>query len=198
MAEKVPTLVQGELFSAEQAEGATRGYRGTIAAKVAGITYRQLDYWARKRIVEPSIKASHGSGSRRLYSFKDVVILAVLKRLLDAGVNLVNATSTVAYLERRTVSQLEHVTVVCDGDQVSECSGPDQVFALMQSGRAVFAISVGAIWHRMDLELQTCDHVDLTTGQLTPGLPERPIDELTAMRLRQRLEHQHERRQRAA
>ena len=127
-----------------------------------------------------------------------MVILAVLKRLLDAGVNLVNATSTVAYLERRTVSQLEHVTVVCDGDQVSECSGPDQVFALMQSGRAVFAISVGAIWHRMDLELQTCDHVDLTTGQLTPGLPERPIDELTAMRLRQRLEHQHERRQRAA
>ena len=198
MAEEVPTLVQGELFSAEQAEGLTRGYRGTVAAKVAGITYRQLDYWARKRIVEPSIKASHGSGSRRLYSFKDVVILAVLKRLLDAGVNLVNATSTVAYLERRTVSQLEHVTVVCDGDQVVECSSPDQVFTLMQSGRAVFAISIGAIWHRMDLELQTCDHVDLTTGQLTPGLPERPVDELTAMRLRQRLEHQHERRQRAA
>ena len=198
MAEEVPTLVQGELFSPELAEGTTRGYRGSVAAKVAGITYRQLDYWARKRIVEPSIKASHGSGSRRLYSFKDVVILAVLKRLLDAGVNLVNATSTVAYLERRTVGQLEHVTVVCDGNQVTECSGPDQVFALMQSGRAVFAISVGAIWHRMDLELQTCDHVDLTTGQLTPGLPERPIDELTAMRLRQRLEHQHEQRQRAA
>ena len=198
MAEEAPMLVQGELFSPEQAEGTTRGYRGTAAAKVAGITYRQLDYWARKRIVEPSIKASHGSGSRRLYSFKDVVILAVLKRLLDAGVNLVNATSTVAYLERRTVGQLEHVTVVCDGDEVTECSSPDQVFALMQSGRAVFAISVGAIWHRMDLELQTCDHVDLTTGQLTPGLPERPIDELTAMRLRQRLEHQHEQRQRAA
>ena len=198
MAGEMPTLVQGELFSPEQAEGTTRGYRGTVAAQVAGITYRQLDYWARKRIVEPSIKASHGSGSRRLYSFKDVVILAVLKRLLDAGVNLVNATNTVNYLERRTVGQLEHVTVVCDGDQVTECSGPDQVFALMQSGRAVFAISVGAIWHRMDLELQTCDHVDLTTGQLTPGLPERPIDELTAMRLRQRLEQQHEQRQRAA
>ena len=198
MAGEMPTLVQGELFSPEQAEGTTRGYRGTVAAKVAGITYRQLDYWARKRIVEPSIKASHGSGSRRLYSFKDVVILAVLKRLLDAGVNLVNATNTVNYLERRTVGQLEHVTVVCDGDQVTECSGPDQVFALMQSGRAVFAISVGAIWHRIDLELQTCDHVDLTTGQLTPSLPERPIDELTAMRLRQRLEQQHEQRQRAA
>ena len=54
---------------------------GTVASKVAGITYRQLDYWARKQIVEPSITPSHGSGSRRLYSFKDVVILAVSKRI---------------------------------------------------------------------------------------------------------------------
>ena len=80
--------VQGELFATEDAEDTRRGYRGTVASKVAGITYRQLDYWARKQIVEPSITPSHGSGSRRLYSFKDVVILAVSKRLLDAGVNL--------------------------------------------------------------------------------------------------------------
>lgn len=190
-------LVQGALFTPEQAEGVTRGYGGTVAAKVAGITYRQLDYWARKRIVEPSIKSSHGSGSRRLYSFKDVVILAVLKRLLDAGVNLVNATATVAYLTRRTTAQLEDVTVVCDGDQVIECNGPDQVFALMKSGRAVFAISVGAIWHRMDVDLETCDHVDLESGQVRSGLPDRPIDELTAMRLRKRLELQHRQRQEA-
>ena len=79
--------VQGELFVDEGARRPTRGYRGTVASKVAGITYRQLDYWARKQIVEPSITPSHGSGSRRLYSFKDVVILAVSKKLLDAGVN---------------------------------------------------------------------------------------------------------------
>lgn len=189
--------VQGELFTPEQAEGITRGYRGTVAAKVAGITYRQLDYWARKRIVEPSIKSSHGSGSRRLYSFKDVVILAVLKRLLDAGVNLVNATATVNYLSRRTITQLEDVTVVCDGDQVIECSGPDQVFSLMKSGRAVFAISVGAIWRRMEADLEACDHVDLESGQIRSGVPNRPIDELTAMRMRKRLELQHRQRQQA-
>lgn len=78
--------VQGELFVDEGARRPTRGYRGTVASKVAGITYRQLDYWARKQIVEPSITPSHGSGSRRLYSFKDVVILAVSKKLLDAEI----------------------------------------------------------------------------------------------------------------
>ena len=70
--------------------------------KVAGITYRQLDYWARKQIVEPSITPSHGSGSRRLYSFKDVVILAVSKRLLDAGINLQNVTTAIGFLAQRT------------------------------------------------------------------------------------------------
>ena len=73
--------IQGELFANADSEEIKRGYRGTVASKVAGITYRQLDYWARKQIVEPSITPSHGSGSRRLYSFKDVVILAVSKKL---------------------------------------------------------------------------------------------------------------------
>ena len=61
--------IQGELFSNVDTEEIKRGHRGTVASKVAGITYRQLDYWARKQIVEPSITPSHGSGSRRLYSF---------------------------------------------------------------------------------------------------------------------------------
>ena len=75
----VSTAVQGELFPETGTQPVTRGYKGTVASKVAGITYRQLDYWARRQIVEPSITPSHGSGSRRLYSFKDVVILAVSK-----------------------------------------------------------------------------------------------------------------------
>ena len=86
----VPTAIQGELFPTSDAQPVTRGYKGSVASRVAGITYRQLDYWARRQIVEPSITPSHGSGSRRLYSFKDVVILAVSKELLDAGINLQN------------------------------------------------------------------------------------------------------------
>lgn len=98
----VSTAVQGELFPATGTQPVTRGYKGTVASKVAGITYRQLDYWARRQIVEPSITPSHGSGSRRLYSFKDVVILAVSKRLLDAGINLQNVTTAISFLTQRT------------------------------------------------------------------------------------------------
>lgn len=93
----VPTAIQGELFPTSDAQPVTRGYKGSVASRVAGITYRQLDYWARRQIVEPSITPSHGSGSRRLYSFKDVVILAVSKELLDAGINLQNVSGRAVF-----------------------------------------------------------------------------------------------------
>ena len=57
------------------------GYRVPIACQVAGITYRQLDYWARTDLVKPSIRTARGSGSQRLYSFKDVLVLKIVKRL---------------------------------------------------------------------------------------------------------------------
>ncbi len=139
----------GELFPETGTQPVTRGYKGTVASKVAGITYRQLDYWARRQIVEPSITPSHGSGSRRLYSFKDVVILAVSKRLLDAGINLQNVTTAISFLTQRTVEQLENITIMCDGQQVHECTDSEQMVALLQSGRAVFGVSVGSLWKQI-------------------------------------------------
>lgn len=188
--------VQGELFATEDAEDTRRGYRGTVASKVAGITYRQLDYWARKQIVEPSITPSHGSGSRRLYSFKDVVILAVSKRLLDAGVNLQNVTAAIGFLSRRTTAQLADVTIMCDGQQVYECTTSEQMLNLLRSGKAVFGVSVGSLWHEIDEALEHEDYVDLASkpAALSSG---RPIDELTAMRMRKRLEAQRAARQAA-
>lgn len=188
--------VQGELFATEDAEDTRRGYRGTVASKVAGITYRQLDYWARKQIVEPSITPSHGSGSRRLYSFKDVVILAVSKRLLDAGVNLQNVTAAIGFLSRRTTAQLADVTIMCDGQQVYECTTSEQMLNLLRSGKAVFGVSVGSLWHEIDEALEHEDSVDLASkpAALSSG---RPIDELTAMRMRKKLEAQRAARQAA-
>ena len=188
--------VQGELFATEDAEDTRRGYRGTVASKVAGITYRQLDYWARKQIVEPSITPSHGSGSRRLYSFKDVVILAVSKRLLDAGVNLQNVTAAIGFLSRRTTAQLADVTIMCDGQQVYECTISEQMLNLLRSGKAVFGVSVGSLWHEIDEALEHEDYVDLASkpAALSSG---RPIDELTAMRMRKKLEAQRAARQAA-
>lgn len=188
--------VQGELFATEDAEDTRRGYRGTVASKVAGITYRQLDYWARKQIVEPSITPSHGSGSRRLYSFKDVVILAVSKRLLDAGVNLQNVTAAIGFLSRRTTAQLADVTIMCDGQQIYECTTSEQMLDLLRSGKAVFGVSVGSLWHEIDEALEHEDYVDLASkpAALSSG---RPIDDLTAMRMRKKLEAQRAARQAA-
>src|SRR5690606_17509930 len=75
---------QGELFPDSSVPDDLVGYRGPAACQIAGITYRQLDYWARTKLVEPSIRTAHGSGSQRLYSFKDLLVLKIVKRLLDA------------------------------------------------------------------------------------------------------------------
>src|SRR5690606_1423204 len=64
------------------------GYRGTVAARAAGISYRQLDYWARTGLVEPTIRGAAGSGSQRLYGFRDILVLKLVKRLLDTGISL--------------------------------------------------------------------------------------------------------------
>ncbi|PST49797.1 transcriptional regulator [Bifidobacterium callitrichos] len=181
--------VQGELFATSEEEDAKRGYRGTVASKVAGITYRQLDYWARKQIVEPSITPSHGSGSRRLYSFKDVVILAVSKRLLDAGVNLQNVTAAIGFLTQRSTRQLENITIMCDGQHVHECTTNEQMLDLLQSGKAVFAVSVGSLWHQIQQALEGEDYVDLEANPASRSTG-RPIDDLTAARMRRKLEAQ--------
>lgn len=74
------------------------GYRGPIACRAAGITYRQLDYWARTGLVEPTIRGAKGSGSQRLYSFRDILVLKVVKRLLDTGVSLQQIRTAVSHL----------------------------------------------------------------------------------------------------
>ena len=74
------------------------GYRGPTACQAAGITYRQLDYWARTELVVPTIRGATGSGSQRLYSFKDILVLKVVKRLLDTGVSLQNIRVAVEHL----------------------------------------------------------------------------------------------------
>lgn len=144
------TMVQGELFPDLSEPGPDRGYRGASASKAAGITYRQLDYWARKHIVEPSITPSHGSGSRRLYSFCDIVSLAVAKKLLDLGVSLHNVTKAVEFLAPYGEEALKHVTILCDGDTVQECGDNTALADFLAAGSAVFVVSVGALWNQVD------------------------------------------------
>ncbi|GAA2981071.1 MerR family transcriptional regulator [Actinokineospora diospyrosa] len=137
---------QGELFPDASLPDELVGYRGPAACQIAGITYRQLDYWARTSLVVPTVRSAHGSGSQRLYSFKDVLVLKVVKRLLDTGVSLQNIRVAVDHLRRRGVRDLAKITLFSDGTTVYECTSPEEVVDLLQGGQGVFGIAVsGAI-----------------------------------------------------
>ena len=119
------------------------GYRGPTACSVAGITYRQLDYWARTGLVEPTVREASGSGTSRLYSFRDILVLRVVKNLLDAGVSLANIRTAVAALRERGVADLAEITLMSDGTTVYECTSTDEILDLLKRGQGVFGIAVG-------------------------------------------------------
>ena len=126
------------------------GYRGPTACAAAGITYRQLDYWARTGLVEPSVRPAYGSGTQRLYSFRDVVVLKIVKRFLDTGVSLQNIRTAVVHLREQGFRDLERMTLMSDGATVYECTSPDEVVDLLAGGQGVFGIALGRIWQEVD------------------------------------------------
>jgi DNA-binding transcriptional MerR regulator len=135
---------QGTLFADPDApdDGDLVGYRGPTACAAAGITYRQLDYWARTELVVPTVRTATGSGSQRLYSFKDILVLKVVKRLLDAGVSLQNIRVAVEALRTRGVDDLAQLTLLSDGTTVYECTSNEEVVDLLRGGQGVFGIAV--------------------------------------------------------
>ncbi|HET7684045.1 MAG TPA: MerR family transcriptional regulator [Marmoricola sp.] len=126
------------------------GYRGPTACNAAGITYRQLDYWARTGLVEPTVRSATGSGTQRLYSFRDILLLKVIKRLLDAGVSLQQIRQAVAHLRARGTDDLTRVTLMSDGATVYECTSNDEVIDLLQGGQGVFGIAIGGVWREIE------------------------------------------------
>ena len=135
-----------EPYSAEPAAVApepTVGYRGVTACHAVGISYRQIDYWARTGLVTPSVRDATGSGTQRLYSFRDLVVLKVVKRLLDAGVSLQNIRKAIETLRSHGVEDLAAITLISDGTTVYECRSAEEVVDLLQGGQGVFGIAIG-------------------------------------------------------
>ncbi|OKJ64388.1 MerR family transcriptional regulator [Streptomyces sp. CB02009] len=160
--------------------GETVGYRGPTACAAAGITYRQLDYWARTGLVEPSVRPAYGSGTQRLYSFRDVVVLKIVKRFLDTGVALQNIRAAVQHLRARGFRDLERMTLMSDGATVYECSSPDEVVDLLQGGQGVFGIAVGVVWRDVEAALSQLHGERVDTGETLVG--HNPGDELARRR----------------
>ena len=146
-----PVDAQGLLFEGDFSPlPADLGFRGPIACNAAGITYRQLDYWARTGLVVPEVRGAKGSGSQRLYSFRDILLLKVIKRLLDAGISLNQIRTAIEHLRARGVQDLTEVTLMSDGVSVFECTSDDEVIDLLRGGQGVFGIALGGVWRDIE------------------------------------------------
>jgi len=133
----------------------TDGYRAPQVCNIVGITYRQLDYWARTGLLRPSLQTAQGSGSQRLYSFGDIVQLRVVKRLLDAGMSLKKIRQAMDLLREqlRSDAPLADVTLLSDGVSIYAAHSPDEVVDVFRRGQGVFGIAVGPVQQEMEGEI---------------------------------------------
>ncbi len=156
------------------------GYRGPTACNAAGITYRQLDYWARTGLIEPEVRGATGSGTQRLYSFRDILLLKIIKRLLDAGISLQQIRTAVQHLRQRGTDDLTGVTLMSDGASVYECTSNDEVIDLLQGGQGVFGIAIGGVWREIEGSLAELPSERVVSGSETSAAT--AADELAARR----------------
>lgn len=122
-----------------------RGYRAPVVARIAQVTYRQVDYWANTGLVEPSLQDAAGPGSQRLYSLDDVVTLKLIRRLLDLGVSLQRIRHVIDHI-RAQGWPLRGLTLASDGDVVYRIAEGQDLVALLQRGRGLFTIAVDPIY----------------------------------------------------
>lgn len=172
-----PVVAQDLLFDGEFTPvPEDAGFRGPVAANVAGISYRQLDYWARTGLVTPEIRGAAGSGSQRLYSFRDVLLLKVIKRLIDAGISLQQIRKAVDHLRARGVNDLTTITLMSDGVTVFECTSDHEVIDLLSGGQGMFGIALGSVWKDLEGSLMELP------SERAEQREDAPLDELSKRR----------------
>lgn len=180
--------VQESLFDVGPDESV--GYRVPTALQVVGITYRQLDYWDHTKLVQPSVRPARGSGSQRLYSFRDIVTLKIVKRLLDTGISLRNIRLALDKLHDLGVEDLAQVTLVSDGTTVYACTTADEVIDLLEGGQGVFGIALPGVLRELTGSIAEFPSERLSgaanEGATDSGSEANPVlvDDLAAMRRR--------------
>ncbi len=142
------------------------GYGGPQVCKIVGITYRQLDYWARTDLVRPSLADARGSGTQRRYSYTDLVRLKVVKSLLDAGVKLATARKAIEYLRGDLGESLENASIVLDGTNSVLARTGDDLVDLVRRGQGVLNIvPLGNVVHELNSSIFELP----PDGRATPG-----------------------------
>ena len=131
-----------------------QGYSGTKAATIVGISYRQLDYWARTDLVRPSLSDANGSGTRRMYSYRDLLELRVIKSLLDAGIKLESVRQAFHYLREHVDSDIAAATLVISGSDVVLCEGDMLIDVVRRAGQGVLIVlPLGGVKDDLDAQL---------------------------------------------
>jgi DNA-binding transcriptional MerR regulator len=141
-------------------EGDEVGFRGPQVCKIVGISYRQLDYWARTDLVRPSLADAHGSGTQRRYSYRDLVRLKVIKNLIDAGVKLQTARRAIEYLREDLGEDWASASLVLNGANSVLARDGEALVDLVRHGQGVLNIvSLG----------QVVDELEASIHELEPG-----------------------------
>jgi DNA-binding transcriptional MerR regulator len=161
--------VQNRPDETTDAPAAAIGYSGTQTAKVVGISYRQLDYWARTDLIRPSLSDATGSGSRRSYSYNDLLELKTIKKLLDAGIKLEQVRKVFEYLREHVSTDIASAHIVIDGGSVMLCDG-DQLVDVLKNGQGVLnVLSLGGVREELEADLAPAvdDVLDIDTRRRT-------------------------------
>jgi DNA-binding transcriptional MerR regulator len=145
-------------------------FSGRKAAEIVGITYRQLDYWARTDLIRPSLIDASGSGSRRQYDYRDLVELKVVKKLLDAGIRLESVRDVFAYLREHLDTDIGSAHLVIDGPNVMLCDGDDLVDVLRGGQGVLNVLPLAGVRSEIDNTISI-------VGQQDPGVVARAVNQ---------------------
>jgi DNA-binding transcriptional MerR regulator len=149
------------------------GFRGPQVCKIVGITYRQLDYWARTELLRPSITDARGSGTQRCYSYHDVLDLKVIKRLLDAGVSLRQARRAVECLRDDLGADLATANLVLAGSDAVLAHTEGEVVDLLRGGQGVLNIvPLSGLVKELESDILRFGRGAAVTSEASPGRAE--------------------------
>ncbi len=130
-----------------------QGFSGTRTAQIVGISYRQLDYWARTNLIRPSLADATGSGSRRRYSYRDLLELKFVKKLLDAGIRLETVREIFTYLRERVDGEVASAHLVISGNQVILCEGSQLVDVVRRGQGVLNLLSLAGVKQELDRDI---------------------------------------------
>ncbi len=155
-----------------------QGFSGTRTKNIVGISYRQLDYWARTDLVRPSLVDAAGSGSRRMYSYQDLLELRVIKSLLDAGIKLESVRAAFAYMREHMDTDIASAHLVISGSDVMVCEGDQLTDVMNRAGQGVLVnvLALGGVKSSLDRQISQLEAAERdTAGGVAPASPRRAV-----------------------